>query len=770
LRRLLALAFAFALVAGCGARSPSPGAAPRELPPVWRLAEHLAEARAVEQHREWIEPEPLRLQPGSLAAPPGFRLAPVENSGGAPVVARFVADRPSPLSARIEVPIEGGGAGAGADARDWEIRALVRDPWRRARLLVEHAPTPELPSAGWEHATDERSGDRVRFDWRAQTRPGQRALTLLVESPAASDLTVERLTVREAGARDPSIVESAAAAGLHGLVERPVEGARSVGPRGVRRVEPSLLAAGDGRYEWTLAPGARALALDTAVVPRGAGGAPTELRVEIERAGAWQTVFSTVRGAPGDGGGWRPARVALPDGARALRLATRSTAPGRAQVVAWGNPTLLGAPPAARPPNVLLITLDAVRADHLSAYGYARPTSRFIAGLASRGARFDDVTAQRGHTWASTTSLVSGLFPQTSGVIARGARSYPGTGGAVADFARAGYLTARIGSPDLPRGQIPGFDRAEIADFDIDVLSQLEALAARGSSDGRPLFVWLHLANAHYPWRVADEFNRFDPGYTGRFASGLSRDEFHALVSAPSLDERERNHLVALYDGAILQMDVRLGQALARLDDAGFFADSIVAVTADHGTHLGEHGVWFLHSTPWRASLAVPLIIVAPGRVPPGQVIGADRGRVLLVDLGATLLELAGAEAGPLDGVSLRPLLTGAAARLPARTTVTRFQPASYVMVENDRYELFWNPAREPLAWPGELARTDPLPALGLWDRARDPREERDLSSEEPLIAGALRAEAEAEAPGAAPPLSTEARQLLKQAGYADDD
>jgi len=151
-------------------------------------------------------------------------------------------------------------------------------------------------------------------------------------------------------------------------------------------------------------------------------------------------------------------------------------------------------------------------------------------------------------------------------------------------------------------------------------------------------------------------------------------------------------------------------------------------------------------------------------------VIGAERGRALLVDLGPTLLEFAGVPAGPLDGVSLAPLLGGSLARLPARTVVTRFQPASYVMVENDRYELFWNPAREPLAWPGELPLTLPLPALGLWDRARDRAEEHDLSADEPLIVGTLRAEAEADRGAAAPQLSTEARQLLQQAGYADDE
>ncbi len=733
--RLAAVTLLFALAGGAFAVHALTRRATAPRPPVWRLAERLAEARRVPAE-ESVAFEALHLQPGTLEAPPGWRLEPAE-ARATPVVARLVADEIQPLRVRIDVPIDGG--------REYVVTARLRDPAGNARLLIERAPNLEQPTPGWHKASEQRSADRVRFDWREDVPPGKKTQALLLEADAARELTIESLTVREAGVRDPSIVESGAGAALHGLVERPVEGVRTVSPHGARRLEPSLLSAADGVYEWVLpSPPPVRFEAETALVPRGAPGQPLEMRVELDGAHGWSVAWQDVRGLAGDGGGWKPVRIELPRDARAIRLRTTSQGSGHASLGAWGNPTLRDQAP--RHPHVLLITLDAVRPDHLGAYDPQRHTSPFIDSLAARGARFLDVSAQRGHTWASTTSLVEGLYPDSSGVVSRGARPYRGTRGAIDAFAAAGYTTGRIGSPDLPRGQMSGFDFAELGEYDNDIFDRLVALG-RAYQD-RPLFLWVHLQNAHYPWR------------------GISKEEFRDLENF-GLSEANRERFGALYDGAIEQMDAKLGRAMAQLEQAGLFADAVIAVSADHGTHTGEHDVWYLHSTPWHACLKVPLILVAPGRVPAGLAVPAERGRALLVDLGPTLLDLAGVPGDGLDGLSLRPLLSGG--RLAERTTVTHFQPAGYTLVENDRYELLYNPKSERLAWPGELTRTYPLPAIGLWDRVADPNEEHDLSAEKPEITAALRAQAEAHPGAAAPALSSEARQLLQQAGYAEE-
>lgn len=731
-------------------------------PRALRLVEHLAEARRVVQSRQQIEPEAVHLKAGSLAAPPGWKLS-EPGPGAQPVVARLVRPGGSgALRLRFDVPVTGG--------RDVVVRLFARDPAGAAELLIEHAPEPGQPTDRWHRATQSRAGSRVRFDWREDIPEGRSSLALVLEEKAAAELDIESLTVREAGARDPSLLEGAPGAVLHALVERPVEGVAVGGGQRALRLVASLLASGESVYEWRLPRRALTLELETATVPRGAGErAPVEMRVEVEGADGWQTRYQAVRGGAGDGGGWRPARIEISPSARALRLATRARGPLQPMVVAWGNPTLRAPEPAVaeRRPHVLLVTLDAVRPDHLSAYGYAKPTSQFLAKLAAEGARFEDVRAQAGHTWASTTSLVSGLLPDTSGVMARGSYPHRGMRGVADAFARAGYVTGRIGHPALPRGQLGGFDFVEMDDLDTDMLSRLVTIAR---ATEHPLFLWIHLHNAHYPFMVRDEFNRFDPGYAGRFAHGLTREQFRELSNSGSMTPREQRHLVALYDGAILQMDAGLGAAMARLDDVGFFKNAVVAVTADHGAHLGEHDIWFLHSTPWHVTLSVPLILFAPGRVPPRTVVGADRGRALLIDLGPTLLDLAGVPAERLDGRSLRPLLTGG--RLAPRTTQTRFLPASYVVVETDRYKLLWNPAGEQLEWPGELKLKKPLPRLGLYRPREDPGEVHDLSSAEPLVAAELMPAAEAKSARGQTPvrLSTEARQLLQQAGYADDN
>jgi arylsulfatase A-like enzyme len=723
--------------------------------PVIRLVSRLAEAQRVSQRAELIEPETLHLKPGVVKPPPGWLLAAPQPGE----VAHLFCDEPRPLALRIDVPIDGG--------RDYVVRAVVRDTVGGTGMLVEHAPNPGQPELGWHKATAERSDHRVRLDWREDTPPGRTTLPVVITSPGDFDVVIESLTVREAGVRDPALVEAAPAAALHGLVDRPVDGVAASSTRGARRVLESLLASDGGVYEWRLAaPPPAELTFDTATVIHGVRGVPIEMQVELLTPRGWTRAFSTVRGGDGDAGSWRAARVPIPRDARALRLSTRATASGRPQVVAWGNPTLRDAPPP-NPPHVLLLTLDAVRPDHLGAYGYARPTSKFLDGLASRGARFEDVTAQRGHTWASTTSLLTGRFPTTTGVIARGTRPARGLPGVADAFAAAGFTTVRIGSPDLPRGQLSGFDVTEIAEYDTDVTARLGELG-RAFAD-RPLFIWAHVSTAHYPWRVGAEFvDHFDPGWRGPFHTSISRAEFRALLDAGPIPEPLRNHLLAVYDGAIAQMDHRLGQTLAQLDDAGFFANAIVAVTADHGAHFGEHDVWFMHSTPWHASLKVPLIVYAPGRVAPGTVVKASQGRALLLDVGPTLLELAGVPFDGLDGISLRGALAGEP--LPPRTTVTRFDPGTYLRVEDDRRVLLWNPRGEPLDWQGEIHRTLPLPAVGLYNRAADPDEQHDLSAAEPATVEAMRALAERAGRGETIKLSTEARRLLQQAGYAGDD
>jgi arylsulfatase A-like enzyme len=719
-----------------------PSPVPR--PPIVRLVERLAEARRVVQKSELIDPEVMHLKAGVIAVPSGWQSVPGE-------IAHFVAPSPRPIHLRIDVPIEGG--------RDYVVKVTARDPSGKLRMLVQHAPNLVEPEPGWHKATEERAaGGRVRFDWREDTPEGATVLPIVLESESIPSLVVESFTVREAGARDPSIVEAAPAVALHGLVDRPRQGAEAVSKRGARQLLPSLLSSDDGIYEWAVS-GPAELSFSTAIVPRGpaAGTAPMELDVSVQTAAGWKSVWSDVRG--GDGGLWRAVKLDLPRDARGLRLSTRTAGAGRPQVVAWGNPMLRDPPRSRR--HVLLLTLDAVRPDHLGAYGSKRPTSPFLDGLASRGARFQDVSAQRSHTWASTTSLLSGRFPQTSGVIARGDRPLRGLSGLASAFAAAGYTTARIGSPDLPRGQLPGFDDTQIADYDTDVMTRLEELG-RLYAD-RPLFLWVHVSTAHYPWQVAPEFNRFDPGWSGPYQNGLSRAEFRALLDAGPVPEALRHHLTALYDGAILQMDQRLGKALAKLDDVGFFDDAIVAVTADHGAHFGEKDIWFMHATPWRASLQVPLFLIAPGQIAPGTVV---RERALLVDVAPTLLDLAGVPYEDLDGVSLKK-------PPPDRTTVTRFDPATYVVVEDRRWKLLWNPAREPLSWPGELSRTWPLPEIALFDRQNDPNETNDVSAQYPDVVKELRLAAEADrerhALSASSKLSTEARRLLQQAGYLDE-
>ena len=372
---------------------------PLPRPRLWRLVDQLAEARRVEQKVDLIDPEVLHLEPGAITPPSGWTSLPGE-------VANFTVPSPRPIHLRVDVPIAGG--------RDYVVKVTARDAVGNLRVLVQHAPNLEQPEPGWHRATEERAGVCVRFDWREDTPPDEKVLPVVIESEATTQVVIESFTVREAGARDPSIVEAAPGVALHGLVDRPVEGKQAVS----RPSPPSAVAALGRRRNLRMDAGAAA-----------AGGA--DLRHghraarrrdcyavgdagRIETRAGWTQAW---KGAPG--ATWREAKVTIPRDAKAIRLATQGP-----QVAAWGNPILRDPPQGKK--HVLLITLDAVRPDHLGSYGYSRATSPFLDGLAARGERFTDVTAQRSHTWASTTSLLTGQFPQTNGVLARGERPHRG--------------------------------------------------------------------------------------------------------------------------------------------------------------------------------------------------------------------------------------------------------------------------------------------------------------------------------------------------------
>ncbi|HEY8516447.1 MAG TPA: sulfatase [Candidatus Binatia bacterium] len=316
--------------------------------------------------------------------------------------------------------------------------------------------------------------------------------------------------------------------------------------------------------------------------------------------------------------------------------------------------------PDGPPPNVLLVSIDSLRADHLHAYGYPRETSPTIDALAKEGALFRWAVTPTTWTLPSHMTLLTAMPPEQHGV-SRNDRQLDPSAITLAEVLRdAGYATAGFVAGPYVRAMY-GFDQGfDVYDESIVKDGLFEPLRGATSPestrlvteylegwdrDGRrkPFFVFLHLWDPHYDYDPPPPYDTmFDPDYTGTI-SGV--DFLLNTRVRPDMDRRDLEHIVALYDGEIRYTDEHLGRIVDLLRRLGVLDDTIVVVTADHGEEFFEHGRKGHGEVLYDETMLVPLVIRYPRRVEPGRVI---EEQVRLMDVAPTILELAGVEA-PAD-------------------------------------------------------------------------------------------------------------------------
>jgi arylsulfatase A-like enzyme len=430
---------------------------------------------------------------------------------------------------------------------------------------------------------------------------------------------------------------------------------------------------------------------------------------------------------------WHEHALQLPDRPnRRARLELASEAlPGETGEARglWGDPRILARSDA---PSILLVSIDAVRPDHLSAYGYSRDTSPALERVAQAGVRFERATAQGGRTWVSLLSFLSGRQPIRVGVR-EGSDRLPNSVPLLPDLlARRGYDT--FAGSDLATtrpGQISRFDDEELfrrvevpgqrGDLFTPVVRQMRRIAPRMAE--RPTFAWFHLEDAHYPLEPRAPL-RYDPGYRGRFRETFTQDDHFNFHRPSALTPREMEHVRALYDSSLRDADDLVRELLLILDAAGATERTIVVITADHGEEIGDHDLTLEHTTPWDHVLHVPLFFLWPGHFPAGHVVPQ---RVQLVDLVPTLLSLAGLPPEPgLDGRDLGPLLRGGS--LPEAPAYAELIPGLAVQYRGDE-KLILNPRDQEERWKWHVVRYG---KQRLYDVGRDPDEKDDLADREP--------------------------------------
>ena len=315
-----------------------------------------------------------------------------------------------------------------------------------------------------------------------------------------------------------------------------------------------------------------------------------------------------------------------------------------------------GAEPTADvAPNVVLVCMDTVRADHLGCYGYDdRDTTPFLDALAAESLRFSDASATACWTKPSVPSILTGTMPMQHGVYRGSARDEAGTFSDVLPdeaktlaeaFHERGYQTgAFIKNSQLRPGL--GFEQG----FDVykDKAGDAREIRWRANDwlddrdEARPFFLYLHYLDAHWPYPIPDE-------YAGKFSEmeiveRIRSGDWRALRDAVNHGETELSAedlgaLLALYDGAIRYIDDELARLWKRLEREGLAENTILCVMADHGEEFLEHGKLGHGHGLYENLLDVPWILHVPGT--PASVI---ESRVSLLDLYPTLLSAAGIE------------------------------------------------------------------------------------------------------------------------------
>ncbi|MEW6270192.1 MAG: sulfatase [Thermodesulfobacteriota bacterium] len=320
-------------------------------------------------------------------------------------------------------------------------------------------------------------------------------------------------------------------------------------------------------------------------------------------------------------------------------------------VVAWLTSS---APPDAPRPNVLLVSIDSLRADHLHAYGYPRETSPTIDALARDGALFGRAVAPSTWTLPSHMTLLTAMPPEQHGVASNERQLDPAAVTLAEVLRSAGYATAGFAAAPYVRamyGFDQGFDLYDESIVKDGLFDSLRGATSpestrlvseyleRWDRDGRqkPFFVFLHLWDPHYDYNPPPPYDTmFDPHYAGTITGN---DFLTNPKVRPDMDRRDLEHIVALYDGEIRYTDEHLGRLVDLLRRLGVLDDTVVVVTADHGEEFFEHGRKGHGEVLYDETMLVPLVIRFPRAVAPGRVL---EEQVRLMDVAPTIIELAG--------------------------------------------------------------------------------------------------------------------------------
>ncbi|WP_395094023.1 sulfatase [Armatimonas sp.] len=328
-----------------------------------------------------------------------------------------------------------------------------------------------------------------------------------------------------------------------------------------------------------------------------------------------------------------------------------------------------------RHPNIVLLAVDSLRADHMSCYGYGKNTTPHLDRFAAQGTLFENNISAHIPTTSAYGSMLTGQDVFTTQVVAlRHKGPLREEVPTLAEILKeAGYTTTCVGFSGNASAR--GFDKylnfagwgswnegrsPKAENLNQVAIPELDELV-KGDA---PFFLFLRHMDPHAPYlppapyeRMFYHGNETDPANKSMEPVMFFKPfcDFFASWMPPGISDKD--YVIAQYDGAVAYMDACIQTIFTALEAHGIYDETLVILNGDHGETLYDHECWFDHHGIYDTTLHVPLIIRYPGRVPAGQRVS---GYTQHKDLVPTILELAGIETErSFDGNSALPLISG---------------------------------------------------------------------------------------------------------------
>ncbi len=386
--------------------------------------------------------------------------------------------------------------------------------------------------------------------------------------------------------------------------------------------------------------------------------------------------------------------------------------------------------------NVLIITLDAVRADRMGFMGSKTVKTPCMDRLAREGAVFKRHFAQSHITIPSHMSLLSSKYPRTIKTLDNYQYNLPPLDTIAERLGREGFQSSAVVSvsllnPNWCRGIERGFSaffpvlgRERTASQGLNILGDW----IRENSE-KPFFSWIHLYDAHFPYQAPKPFHKmYSPAKGSGDAASIEDIKMHPQTKK-WLTSRGISSIgvpVAEYGAEITYLDHELDRLFRGMEALGIMDNTLVMITADHGECLGDRDSFFSHVGVYNETMHIPLVMRLPGRISGGNVIDA---MTMNVDLAPTALDILGLPVEGMEGKSLLPLMDGTKKEVH-EYVIDEGGHGSQVAIRTGKWKFI--KTLDDISYLANFQMTKGT--VELYDLDSDPAEQKNVAADNPQV------------------------------------